>query len=196
MCYPRAFCLRQDYAPVRVAQNGLLINRLIGYRVYALRVLGWGVTLENRTMEPRLDYYTASPQALKAMLMLEANTFGLSIEKPLLELIKIRVSQLNHCGFCTDMHSMAARQRGETERRLFAVCVWRDSPLFTAREKAALAWCESVATLPSASVSDALFAAVRIEFSEQELVDLTMAVSSISGWNRLAVSFRQQLPNA
>lgn len=147
-------------------------------------------------MESRLDYYTASPQALKGMLMLEASTFGLSIEKPLLELIKIRVSQLNHCGFCTDMHSMAAHQRGESQRRLFALCVWRDSPLFTARERAALAWSESVATLPTSTVSDELFAAVRVEFGEQELVDLTMAVSSISGWNRLAVSFRQQPPNA
>ncbi|MFC6338011.1 carboxymuconolactone decarboxylase family protein [Pseudomonas sp. CCM 7891] len=146
-------------------------------------------------MEPRLDYYTASPQALKGMLMLEATTFGLSIEKPLLELIKIRVSQLNHCGFCTDMHSMAARQRGESERRLFALCVWRDSPFFTAREKAALAWSESVATLPTSSLSDEFYAATRLEFSEEELVDLTMAVSSISGWNRLAVSFRQQPPN-
>jgi alkylhydroperoxidase family enzyme len=74
--------------------------------------------------------------------------------------------------------------------------VWRDSPFFTPREKAALAWCESVAMLPTSSVSDELFSAVRVEFSEQELVDLTMAVSSISGWNRLAVSFRQQPPNA
>ena len=147
-------------------------------------------------MEPRLDYYTASPLALKGMLMLEATLFELSIEKPLLELVKIRVSHLNHCGFCTDMHSMAARQRGETERRLFALCVWRDSPFFSAREKAALAWSESVATLPTSSISDELFTAVRVEFSEQELVDLTMAVSSISGWNRLAVSFRQQPPNA
>lgn len=147
-------------------------------------------------MEPRLDYYTASPLALKGMLMLEATLFELSIEKPLLELVKIRVSQLNHCGFCTDMHSMAARQRGETKRRLFALCVWRDSPFFSAREKAALAWSESVATLPTSSISDELFTAVRVEFSEQELVDLTMAVSSISGWNRLAVSFRQQPPNA
>lgn len=146
-------------------------------------------------MEPRLDYYTASPQALKGMLMLEATTFGLSIENPLLELIKIRVSQLNHCAFCTDMHSMAAHQRGESARRLLALCVWRDSPLFTAREQAALAWSESVATLPTSTVSDELYAAVRLEFSEQELVDLTMAVSSISGWNRLAVSFRQQPPN-
>jgi len=147
-------------------------------------------------MEPRLDYYTASPQALKGMLMLEAATFGLSIEKPLLELVKIRVSQLNHCGFCTDMHSMQARQRGESERRLFALCVWRDSPFFSPRERAALAWSESMATLPTSSVSDELFAAMRVEFSEQELVDLTMAVSSISAWNRLAVGFRQQPPNS
>ena len=147
-------------------------------------------------MEPRLDYYTASPQAPKGMLMLEAATFGLSIEKPLLELVKIRVSQLNHCGFCTDMHSMQARQRGESERRLFALCVWRDSPFFSPRERAALAWSESMATLPTSSVSDELFAAMRVEFSEQELVDLTMAVSSISAWNRLAVGFRQQPPNS
>ncbi|QJI28786.1 carboxymuconolactone decarboxylase family protein [Pseudomonas sp. ADAK18] len=146
-------------------------------------------------MEARLDYYTASPQALKGMLMLEAAIFDSSIETPLLELIKIRVSQLNHCGFCTDMHSMAARQRGESERRLFAVCVWRDSPFFTAREKAALAWSESMATLPTSTVPDELYAAVRVEFSEQELVDLTMAVSSISAWNRLAVGFRKQPPN-
>jgi AhpD family alkylhydroperoxidase len=146
-------------------------------------------------MEARLDYYTASPQALKGMLMLEAATFGLSIEKPLLELIRIRVSQLNQCGFCTDMHSMAARQRGESERRLFALCVWRDSPFFNPREKSALAWSESVATLPTSRVPDELFAAMRVEFSEQELVDLTMAVSSISAWNRLAVGFRQQPPN-
>jgi len=94
------------------------------------------------------------------------------------------------------MHSMAARQRGESERRLFALCVWRDSPFFSPREKAALAWSESMATLPTSSVSDELFAAMRVEFSEQELVDLTMAVSSISAWNRLAVGFAQQPPNS
>ena len=143
----------------------------------------------------RLNYYTASPQALKGMMMLEASIFDLSIEKPLLELIKIRVSQLNRCGFCTDMHSTAARQHGESERRLFALCVWQDSPFFTLREKAAMAWSESIALLPSSNVPDELYASMREVLSEQELVDLTMAVSAISGWNRLAVSFRKQPPN-
>ncbi|MFW0756911.1 carboxymuconolactone decarboxylase family protein [Pseudomonas sp. H11T01] len=143
-------------------------------------------------MEPRLDYYTASPQALKGILMLEAATFGLSIEKPLLELIKIRVSQLNQCSFCTDMHAIEARRQGETERRLYAISVWRDSPFFNAREKAALAWSESVTMLPTSNVPDELYTAVRSEFSEREMVDLTVAVATINCWNRLAVGFRQQ----
>jgi AhpD family alkylhydroperoxidase len=143
-------------------------------------------------MEPRLDYYTASPQALKGILMLEAATFGLSIEKPLLELIKIRVSQLNQCSFCTDMHAVEARRQGETERRLYAISVWRDSPFFNAREKAALAWSESVTLLPSSNVPDELYTSLRAEFSEREMVDLTVAVATINCWNRLAVGFRQQ----
>ncbi|AZD35647.1 4-carboxymuconolactone decarboxylase domain/alkylhydroperoxidase AhpD family core domain protein [Pseudomonas chlororaphis subsp. aurantiaca] len=143
-------------------------------------------------MEPRLDYYSASPEALKGLLMLEAETFGLSIDKPLLELIKIRVSQLNHCAFCTDMHAVQARQNGESERRLYALSVWRDSGLFSPRERSALAWSESVTLLADAAVPDELFQAVRGEFSERELVDLTVAVAAINCWNRLAVAFRQQ----
>src|SRR5207253_7831731 len=143
-------------------------------------------------MEPRLDYYTASTQALKGILMLEAATFGLSIEKPLLELIRIRVSQLNQCSFCTDMHAVEARRQGETERRLYAISVWRDSPFFNAREKAALAWSESVTLLPASNVPDELYTALRAEFSEREMVDLTVAVATINCWNRLAVGFRQQ----
>lgn len=145
-------------------------------------------------MEPRLDYYAASPLAVNGMLMLEATLFSLSIEKALLELIKIRVSQLNHCAFCTDMHGQAALSRGESPRRLLALCVWRESPLFTAREKAALAWSESTATLATSDVPDAVYHALRKEFTEQEAVDLTMAVTTISGWNRLAVGFRKQPP--
>ncbi|WDH38052.1 carboxymuconolactone decarboxylase family protein [Pseudomonas chlororaphis] len=143
-------------------------------------------------MEPRLDYYSASPEALKGLLMLEAQSFGLSIEKPLLELIKIRVSQLNRCAFCTDMHAVQARQNGESERRLYALSVWRDSALFSSRERSALAWSESVTLLSESAVPDALFQAVRGQFSERELVDLTVAVAAINSWNRLAVAFRQQ----
>ncbi|AZD15670.1 carboxymuconolactone decarboxylase family protein [Pseudomonas chlororaphis] len=143
-------------------------------------------------MEPRLDYYSASPEALKGLLMLEAQSFDLSIEKPLLELIKIRVSQLNHCAFCADMHAVQARQNGESERRLYALGVWRDSALFSSRERSALAWSESVTLLSESAVPDALFQAVRGQFSERELVDLTVAVAAINCWNRLAVAFRQQ----
>ena len=145
-------------------------------------------------MQPRLDYYTASPQALKGMMVLEATLFELSIDRPLLDLIRIRVSQLNHCGFCSDMHAMAALARGESTRRLLALCVWRDSSLFSRREKLALEWSEATALLACAGVPDALFAAVRAEFGEQALVDLTMAVTPISGWNRLAVAFGQLPP--
>ena len=146
-------------------------------------------------MEPRLDYYTASPLAIKGMLMLEATLFSLSIEKELLELVRIRVSQLNHCAFCADMHGQAALSRGETPRRLLALCVWRESPFFTPREKAALAWTDSITTLATSNVPDAVYHTLREAFTEQEAVDLTMAVSTISGWNRLAVGFRQQPPH-
>ena len=142
-------------------------------------------------MSPRLDYYTASPGAMKAMIGLEALTSRLSIEPALLHLIKIRASQLNGCAFCTDMHSVEARRQGETERRLYAVAVWRDSGFFTARERAALAWTEAVTLLAESQVPDDVYAQARACFSEAELVDLTLAISTINSWNRLAVSFRQ-----
>ncbi|MDI2142657.1 MULTISPECIES: carboxymuconolactone decarboxylase family protein [unclassified Pseudomonas] len=142
-------------------------------------------------MSPRLDYYSASPKAMKAMIALEALTSSLSIEAPLLHLIKIRASQLNGCAFCTDMHSVEARRAGETERRLYAIAVWRDSGFFNLRERAALAWTDAVTLLAESHVPDDVYEQARTQFNEGELVDLTMAVSTISSWNRLAVSFRQ-----
>lgn len=142
-------------------------------------------------MSPRLDYYSASPKAMKAMIALEALTSSLSIEAPLLHLIKIRASQLNGCAFCTDMHSVEARRAGETDRRLYAIAVWRDSGFFNLRERAALAWAEAVTLLAESHVPDDVYEQARTQFNEGELVDLTMAVSTISSWNRLAVSFRQ-----
>ncbi|MFC3943355.1 alkylhydroperoxidase [Pseudomonas gingeri NCPPB 3146 = LMG 5327] len=144
-------------------------------------------------MEPRLDFYTASPQALKGLLLLEEATFGLSIEKPLLDLVKLRVSQLNHCAFCADLHSQEARGGGESERRLYGISAWRDSPLYSAREQAALAWSEALTLLAHDPVSDELYAQARLQFSERELVDLSMAIAAINCWNRLAVAFRQPL---
>ncbi|QJP96002.1 MULTISPECIES: carboxymuconolactone decarboxylase family protein [Pseudomonas] len=142
-------------------------------------------------MSPRLDYYSASPKAMKAMIALEALTSSLSIEAPLLHLIKIRASQLNGCAFCTDMHSVEARRAGETDRRLYAIAVWRDSGFFNLRERAALAWTDAVTLLAESHVPDDVYEQARAQFNEGELVDLTMAVSTISNWNRLAVSFRQ-----
>ena len=146
-------------------------------------------------MTSRLDYYSASPKAMKAMIAMEALTSHLSIEPELLHLIKIRASQLNGCAFCTDMHSVDARRLGETDRRLYSVVVWRDSNFFNPRERAALAWTESVTLLADSHVPDDVYEQARQHFSENELVDLTIAVTTINSWNRLAVSFRQA-PNA
>ena len=142
-------------------------------------------------MKSRLDYYSASPKAMKAMITMEALTSNLSIEPALLQLIKIRASQVNGCAFCTDMHSLDALRLGETERRLFAIVVWRDSNFFTPRERAALAWTEAVTLLAQSRVPDDIYAEAREYFGESELVDLTIAVNTINSWNRLAVSFRQ-----
>ncbi|GGK37226.1 alkylhydroperoxidase AhpD family core domain-containing protein [Pseudomonas koreensis] len=142
-------------------------------------------------MSPRLDYYNASPKAMKAMLAMEALTRDLSIEAPLLQLIRIRASQLNGCAFCTDMHSVDARRAGESERRLYALAVWRDSGFFNPRERAALGWAEAVTLLAESHVPDDVYQLAKAQFSEAELVDLTMGVSAINSWNRLAVSFRQ-----
>jgi AhpD family alkylhydroperoxidase len=128
---------------------------------------------------------------MKAMIAMEALTRDLSIEPALLNLIKIRASQLNGCAFCTDMHSVDARRIGETDRRLYAIVVWRDSGFFSPRERAALAWTEAVTLLAQSHVPDDVYALAREQFGEGELVDLTMAISAINSWNRLAVSFRQ-----
>ncbi|MDH4568838.1 carboxymuconolactone decarboxylase family protein [Pseudomonas sp. BN414] len=142
-------------------------------------------------MTPRLDFYAASPDALKAMLALDAAVSKLPLEKPLLELVKLRASQLNGCAFCVDLHSSDARKRGETERRLYAVAVWRESPFFTPRERAALAWTEALTRLSETHAPDEDYAQLAEEFSERERVDLTLAISTINSWNRLAVGFRK-----
>jgi AhpD family alkylhydroperoxidase len=113
------------------------------------------------------------------------------LERGLLELIKFRASQINGCAYCVDMHTKDARVNGETEQRLYAVVVWREAPFFTERERAALAWAEAVTLVSREQVPDNVFEIARKEFSDKELVDLTMAVIAINGWNRLAISFRE-----
>ncbi len=146
-------------------------------------------------MEPRLDFYKTSPDAIKAMLAFSAATEKLGLEKPLLELVKLRASQINGCAFCVDMPSADARKGGETERRLYAVPVWRETPFFTPRERAALAWTESVTQISTRGAPDDVYAALGAEFTPKEQMDLTLAISMINCWNRLAISFHK-MPDA
>ena len=141
-------------------------------------------------MEPRLDIYKASPDAIKAMLAFSAATEKLGLEKPLLELVKLRASQINGCAFCVDMHATDARKGGESERRLHALTVWHETPFFTPRERAALAWTEAVTRISTAGAPDEVYAALGEQFTPKEQMDLTLAIAMINSWNRLAISFR------
>ncbi len=146
-------------------------------------------------MEPRLDFYKASPEASKAMIAFSAAAEKLGIEHSLLELVKLRASQINGCAFCIDMHSADARKAGETERRLYAVTAWRETPFFTPRERAALAWTEAVTQISTHGAPDDVYAALDAQFTQKEQMDLTLAISMINCWNRLAISFRK-MPDA
>ncbi|MGO4376855.1 carboxymuconolactone decarboxylase family protein [Pseudoduganella sp. RAF53_2] len=138
----------------------------------------------------RINYYTASPEAMKAMMALEKAVNSLGLEKPLVELVKLRTSQINGCAFCVDMHSTDARKAGETERRLMGVSVWRETPFFTPRERAALAWTEALTRLSETHAPDEDYAAMAKEFTPAEQVNLTMAINTINAWNRFGVGFR------
>ncbi len=140
-------------------------------------------------MQQRLDYQKAAPEAMKAMLGIEKYAANSGLEYSLYELIKTRASQINGCAFCIDMHTKDARKAGETEQRLYALSAWRETPFYTERERAALAWTEAVTELSKDGVSQELFEETSKHFNEKEMVDLTMAVIAINGWNRLAVSF-------
>ncbi len=142
-------------------------------------------------MQPRIDFYTASPDGLKAMIALETAVSKLPLEKSLIELVKLRASQINGCAFCLDMHTADARKDGETERRLYTLSAWRETPFFTPRERAALAWTESLTQLSLTHAPDEDYALLGAEFSPKEMVDLTVAISTINSWNRLAVGFRK-----
>ncbi len=145
-------------------------------------------------MSQRLDYKTASADAFKAMLQLEHRVHKSGLEPLLLELVKSRASQLNGCAWCLDMHSKDARALGETEQRLYLLAAWRDAPCYSERERAALAWTEALTQLAStADVPDEVYAQARRHFDEKQLVDLTLAIIAINGWNRLNVAFRTDI---
>jgi AhpD family alkylhydroperoxidase len=141
-------------------------------------------------MKPRLNAYQVAPDTMKALGALETQVQGSGLEKPLIELVKTRASQINGCAFCINMHTQDARKQGETEQRLYLLNAWRESPVYTDRERAALAWTEAVTLIADTHVPDDVYTEVRSQFSEQETVNLTMLVATINAWNRISISFR------
>jgi len=144
-------------------------------------------------MTARMNYTKAAPEGFKAMRQLQEYVENSGLEHPLLELVKMRASQLNGCAYCLDMHSKDARAAGETEQRLYLLNAWREAPFYSERERTALAWTEALTCISETrDVPDALYAEVRKQFTEKELADLSLAVIAINGWNRLAIPFRSE----
>ena len=143
-------------------------------------------------MSERIAYGRMTPEGYRAMAGLERYVRESGLEPSLLELVKLRASQINGCAYCIDMHWKDARARGESEQRLYGLMAWRESPYYTERERAALAWTEAVTLIAENHVPDDLYEEVRQYFNETELVNLTFALVAINGWNRLAISFRTE----
>lgn len=145
-------------------------------------------------METRIDWPAVAPGAIRVMAGLERYVREESgLEPELAELVRLRASQINGCAYCIDMHTKDARAIGMSEQRLYLLSAWREAPLYSERERAALAWTEALTLISTAGVSDDLYGAAREHFSERELVDLTMAVNAINAWNRLAIGFRPEV---
>ena len=145
-------------------------------------------------MKPRMNFYQAAPDAIKALSALEAQLQSSGLEQSLIELVKTRASQINGCAFCINMHTEDARKRGETEQRLYLLNAWREAPVYTDRERAALAWTEAVTLISETHAPDDIYNEVRKHFSETETVNLTTLIGTINMWNRLAIAFRAVLP--
>jgi AhpD family alkylhydroperoxidase len=141
-------------------------------------------------MEQRYNPFKASPGAYKAMRGLEEHLHSCGLEEGLLHLIKLRVSQINGCAYCLDMHWKDLRAIGETEQRLYSLDAWRECPYYTDRERAALAWAEALTKITEGHVPDPVYDEVRRQFNERELADLSLAITTINAWNRLAISAR------
>ncbi len=141
-------------------------------------------------MEPRVDFMKVGQGAFNALLGVEKYIHGSGLEPTLLHLIKIRASQINGCAYCIDMHWKDARVDGETEQRLYGLDAWEESPYYSDRERAALAWTEAVTNIHEGHVPDSVYEWVRESFTEKELVDLTLAITAINSWNRLNIAAR------
>lgn len=141
-------------------------------------------------MQPRIDYRKFAQGALNNMFALEKYIAESGLEPKLVHLVKMRASQINGCAYCLDMHSIDARAAGETEQRLYTLDAWRETPFFTDRERAALAWTEAVTLIAQTHAPDDVYADLQKQFTEKEIVDLTFVVGTINLWNRLAISTR------
>ena len=147
-------------------------------------------------MEQRLHFWAAAPDIMKQVLALNTAVEACGLERSLLHIVKLRASQINGCSYCVEMHSREARQDGESEQRVHLVAAWRESPLYSPRERAALDWTETLTALAGNHVEDAAFDAVRPHFSEEEMVKLSVAIGMINVWNRLCTGFRAVHPVA
>lgn len=141
-------------------------------------------------MKARIDVMNIDPGIMHAMLGLERQVQKAGFDSKLLDLVRMRSSQINGCAYCLDMHSKDARAKGETEQRLYGLSAWRETPYYSARERAALEWTEAVTLVAQTHVPDEVYERAREQFSENELANLTLAVVSINGWNRLNIAAR------
>lgn len=145
-------------------------------------------------MQARLDYFNAAPDTMKAMLAFEQAVRDGGLETSLADLVRIRASQINGCAYCIHMHTRDARAAGESEERLYLLSAWRESPLYTPRERAALEWTEALTLIAESHAPDHAFESVRGHFTDEEMAKLTFLIGAINVWNRVAVGFRSQHP--
>lgn len=141
-------------------------------------------------MQPRLNYQNLAHNGVRLMMEMEAYLRHSGLEPSLMELIKMRTSQMNGCAFCLDMHSKDARAAGETEQRLYGLDAWRETPYYTDRERAALSWTEALTNVQQGHVPDSVFEEVKRHFSDEEIANLTLAINQINSWNRISIAFR------
>ncbi|HEY5087757.1 MAG TPA: carboxymuconolactone decarboxylase family protein [Gemmatimonadaceae bacterium] len=141
-------------------------------------------------MQPRFDIMAIDPAAYRAMAEIERYLHQSSLEAPLIHIVKLYASEINHCAYCIDMHWKDLRALGETEQRLYGLPAWREAPYYTDRERAAFTWTEAVTVVTDGFVSDEVYEAVRPHFSEKQLVELTMVIVTINSWNRLSIAAR------
>lgn len=146
------------------------------------------------SQHPRIDYPKHAPGAFKALVALSERLHGGRIDSHLADLVKMRVSQINGCAYCLDMHGLSLRKKGESQRRLDTLAAWRESPLFNARERAALGWAESLTRIERSGAADPDYAPLADHFDEGEIAELSFVIAEINAWNRMAMGLRTPLP--